>query len=145
MVDKSLLALGALLFLAFIASIGLLLSAEQPVVSPASNPVIAGAGNLQNQNPPLVVGGVQDVYVRALDAGRYDKQEITVKAGIPVRMHFSADSNSGCGRQIVLPDFKLNAISSNGEEKILEFTPSTPGSYAYRCGMNMFRGVLKVV
>lgn len=90
------------------------------------------------------VPGAQLVSVRALSTGFYDRQELTVQAGKPVEFHFSADLDSGCGRQLVIPDFGVQLIS-NGDEKVAVFTPEKPGSYPYRCGMNMFRGVLKVL
>ena len=67
-----------------------------------------------------------------------------VKAGIPVRFHFSAEQSSGCGRSIIIDGFNKSAVSRSGEEHVMEFTPAKPGRYAYHCGMNMFRGVLVV-
>ncbi len=114
----------------------------------------AGPSNVANpQLAPQVAGpsvraggaGVQDVYVKALGTGFYDKAEVTVKKGIPVRFHFSAEQNAGCGRYIIIDGFSKNAISRSGEEQIMEFTPTAAGKYPYHCGMNMFRGTLVVV
>ncbi len=91
-----------------------------------------------------VAGGAQQVYLRALSTGYYDKQKLTVQAGRPVEFHFSAEPNAGCGRYITLPDFGVQLIS-NGDEKVATFTPTKPGNYPYRCSMNMFRGTLEVV
>src|SRR3989338_9672731 len=90
-----------------------------------------------------VAGDAQKVYLRALSTGVYDKQTLTVAAGRPVELHFTADLNAGCGRLLVVPDFKVQLIS-NGDEKVATFTPANPGRYPYRCGMNMFRGTLEV-
>ncbi|VVC00047.1 Cupredoxin-like domain protein [uncultured archaeon] len=89
-------------------------------------------------------GKAQDVYVKALGTGYYDNQKVIVKEGVPVRFHFSAEPSAGCGRLLVIPDFKVQLVSNNGEEQVAEFTPQVKGTYAYRCGMNMFRGVLVV-
>ena len=86
---------------------------------------------------------MQKVYLRALSAGFYDKQTLTVAAGRPVEFHFTAESDAGCGRALYIPDFGVQLIS-NGDEKIATFTPTRAGSYPYRCSMNMFRGTLEV-
>ncbi len=87
--------------------------------------------------------GLQEVYLKATSAG-YDKNEIVVKKGIPVRLHFSA-KNAGCGSYMVIYGLKnglrdVNAISRNGEDYIVDFTPQNEGTYEYNCGMRMFRG-----
>jgi hypothetical protein len=82
--------------------------------------------------------GIQDIYIRALSNGNYDKSEITVKKGIPVRLHFTADPNAGCGRQIVLYGLNVKATSKNGQEQVVEFTPLESGTYDYSCGMRMW-------
>ncbi len=104
-----------------------------------------GAGSSGQGGPVGNSGNVQDVYVKALGTGFYDKQEVTVKKGVPVRFHFSAERNSGCGRYIIIDGFNKSAVSRNGEEQVMEFTPTKAGRYAYHCSMNMFRGTLVVV
>ena len=84
----------------------------------------------------------QKVSVRALNTGLYDKTEVTIKAGQPVEFTFSADKDSGCGRQLLIPKFGVNLVSQNGEPHTVTFTPKEPGVYEYHCGMNMFRGKL---
>lgn len=86
----------------------------------------------------------QTVSLRAMGTGLYDHRVIEVKAGVPVRLTFTADQNAGCGRQLVIPDFGVQTTVAPGESQTVEFTPTTPGTYAYRCGMNMFRGTLIV-
>lgn len=82
---------------------------------------------------------VQDIYIRALSTGSYDKQEVTVKKGMPVRLHFTADPDAGCGRQIVLYGLDVKAVSRNGEEGTADFTPAEAGTYEYNCGMRMWK------
>ncbi len=91
-----------------------------------------------------VSGEVQEVYLKALNTGLYDKQEIRVKKGIPVVLHFSAEAQSGCGKQLFVPEFGVRLVSAKGEEATATFTPSKAGVFAYRCGMNMFRGKMVV-
>ncbi|MEM2963126.1 MAG: cupredoxin domain-containing protein [Candidatus Anstonellales archaeon] len=104
-----------------------------------------------NTSPSSYVTGtsgnkeVQDIYIRALSTGRYDKDRIEVKKGVPVRLHFSADKNAGCGRQLVIYGLNVRAISKSGEEQIVDFIPNREGTFEYNCGMRMFRGGKLVV
>ncbi len=111
----------------------------------AQNP----SGNVQvgqgAQEPPVPSAAVQDVYMRALSTGAYDKGAVTVQKGIPVRLHFSADRNAGCGKVLVMRNFNVRLTSLNGEEKVAEFTPQEAGNYEYACTMRMFRGTMQVV
>ncbi len=93
---------------------------------------------------PDVTGPVQDVYIKALSTGFYDKQEVTVKKGIPVRLHFSTDGRAGCGSVLFMEQFGVRLAPLNGQEAVAVFTPMEAGTFAYRCSMNMFRGKLVV-
>jgi plastocyanin len=107
-------------------------------------PQTAGVANTQaqvNLGTGLTNGQEQIVEVKALNNGAYDKSEIHVKAGQPVRFKFTAEPRAGCGMQLVIPDFGVNMVSRNGETQEATFTPQK-GIYPYRCGMNMFRGKL---
>ena len=83
-------------------------------------------------------GEIQEVYIKALPDGSYDTDEVKVKVGIPVRIHFTAQGNIGCGSGFVLYGLNQQTSSKNGQEGIIEFTPTTPGTYTYSCGMNMW-------
>lgn len=80
----------------------------------------------------------QDVYIRALSDGKYDNGEIDVRKGSLVRLHFSADPNAGCGRQMVIYGLNIRAASQNGEEDVVEFIPQQEGTYEISCGMRMW-------
>lgn len=90
------------------------------------------------------VSGVQEVSVRALATGGYDKPQVKVKKGVPVKFTFSADLDAGCGKALYIPDFGVQLVSRKGESVSATFTPTKDGVFAYRCGMNMFRGQLIV-
>ena len=81
---------------------------------------------------------IQDIYIRANSDGSYDKNSVTIKYGMLTRLHFTADSNAGCGRQFVIYGLNVQTTSSNGQEQVVEFTPKTPGTYTYSCGMRMW-------
>ncbi|MCX8166299.1 MAG: cupredoxin domain-containing protein [Candidatus Micrarchaeota archaeon] len=87
---------------------------------------------------------VQNVYIRALATGKYDKPEVRVKANIPVVIHFSADKDSGCGKAFQLEDFNVKLFSYNGETTRAKILPKEKGIYYYHCGMWMFVGKLIV-
>ena len=82
---------------------------------------------------------VQDVYLRALQGGTYDKSELRVKKGVPVRLHFSTDSGVGCGAVLVIRQLGVQVYSKNGGEAETTFTPQVSGEYKYSCTMNMFK------
>ena len=48
------------------------------------------------------------------------------------------------GRAFYLDGFNVKLISYSGEDKVAEFTPQQEGTFAYHCGMNMFRGRMVV-
>ncbi len=90
-------------------------------------------------NSSVQGGPAQDIYIKALRDGSYDTKEVTVKKGLPVRLHFTADPGAGCGRQIVIYGMNIKASSLNGEEDVVEFTPQQAGTFEYSCGMRMWR------
>lgn len=93
---------------------------------------------------PALQDNVQVIYIHALANGNYDKPVITVKRGVPVRLHFTADRNAGCGRFFVLDEFKVELLPKGDEEAVAEFVPNKPGTYPYHCGMWMWKGKMIV-
>ncbi len=124
------------------------------VFGAGANPAAAGSGGVQPAGQPAAgsaaqsgsqpAGSVQDVYIKALGTGSYDNPQVTVEKGVPVRLHFSAQADAGCGRAFYLDGFNVKLISYSGEEQVAEFTPQQEGTFAYHCGMNMFRGRMVV-
>jgi plastocyanin len=66
-----------------------------------------------------------------------------VKAGVPVRWEIDATRASGCTRYIVAKDFGISQRLD--AQNVLEFTPQSPGTYRFSCGMNMVEGTIRVV
>jgi plastocyanin domain-containing protein len=95
-------------------------------------------------NSSNTAGAVQDIYIKALSDGTYDKQELDVRKGETVRLHFTADPSAGCGRSMVVYGLNIRASSLNGEESVVEFIPQQAGSYEISCGMRMW-GPAKLV
>lgn len=87
-------------------------------------------------------GGVQEVTV-TVDGG-YEPNQIVVQAGQPVRLKFDRKDPSSCLEEVRFPDFRIAQELPLDQVTTIEFTPSEPGTYTFTCGMNMFRGTLKV-
>ncbi len=115
-------------------------STEAPEITNNTGNVQLGQGNQGTGN--IVV---QEVYLKALRTGVYDKQKITVKKGVPVKLHFSAETNSGCGKFLIMQKFGVQLLSRNGEEQVAQFTPNEIGTFEYSCSMRMFVGKMEVV
>lgn len=87
-------------------------------------------------------GGLQEVAVTV--KGGYTPDVIVVKAGQPVRFHFTRQESSACSEKVLFPDFNQSALLPEGQEVTLEFIPDKPGEYGFQCQMGMLRGKLVV-
>ncbi len=87
-------------------------------------------------------GGAQEVAVTV--RGGYTPDIIVVKAGQPVRLHFTRQESSACSEIVLFPDFDKSAQLPEGQETVVEFTPEKPGEYGFQCQMGMSRGKLIV-
>jgi plastocyanin domain-containing protein len=87
-------------------------------------------------------GGVQEVAITV--KGGYTPDIIVVKAGQPLRMHFTRQESASCSEMVLIPDFNKSAKLPEGQEVLVEFTPDKPGEYGFQCQMGMLRGKLIV-
>ena len=87
-------------------------------------------------------GGTQEILVTV--AGGYTPQEVRVKAGRPVRIVFDRRETNPCSEEVVMPDFGIRRFLPADAKTAVEFTPVTPGSYPFTCGMGMLHGRLIV-
>lgn len=90
----------------------------------------------------ITAGGIQEITV-TVDGG-YEPSQIVVQAGQPVRLKFDRKDPSSCLEEIRLPDFHIAQNLPLNQVTTIELTPVQPGTYSFTCGMNMFRGTLKV-
>ncbi len=74
----------------------------------------------------------------------YSPATLRVQAGRPVRLDFHRVDRSSCTEEVVLPDFGIRAYLPTQQTTPIEFTPTTPGSYEFACGMGMVRGKIIV-
>jgi len=89
-----------------------------------------------------LAGGVQEV--RVLVKGGYTPDTIVVQAGKPVRLQFYRDETADCSERVVFEKFKIDQMLPAFQTTTVEFTPTEPGEYPFRCGMNMLKGLLVV-
>jgi len=89
-----------------------------------------------------MAGGVQEV--RVLVKGGYTPDTIVVQAGKPVRLQFYRDETADCSERVVFERFKIDQMLPAFQTTAVEFTPTEPGEYPFRCGMNMLKGLLVV-
>ncbi len=88
------------------------------------------------------MGGVQEVAITV--KGGYTPDIIVVKAGQPLRMHFTRQESASCSEMVLFPDFNKSAKLPEGQEVVVEFTPDKPGEFGFQCQMGMLRGKLIV-
>ena len=86
--------------------------------------------------------GIQELEI-TVDGG-YNPDRIVVQAGQPVRLNFFRKDPNSCLEKVLLPDFHKALDLQLNQTTSVEFTPTEAGEYTFHCGMNMFRGVVKV-
>ncbi len=86
--------------------------------------------------------GIQEVAITV--KGGYTPDIIVVKAGQPLRMHFTRQESATCSEMVLFPDFGKSAKLPEGQDVAVEFTPDKPGEYGFQCQMGMLRGKLIV-
>ena len=89
-----------------------------------------------------VRGGTQEITV--LVSGGYDPATIKVHAGQAVRLLFDRRETNPCSEEIVIPAFGVRKFLPAHERTLVEFTPATPGTYDFSCGMGMLHGQIVV-
>jgi plastocyanin domain-containing protein len=86
--------------------------------------------------------GVQESTI--IVRGGYSPAEIRVRRGAPVRLIFDRQETSSCSEELVFPAFNIRKFLPAHQRTSVEFTPETPGTFEFTCGMNMLRGKLVV-
>ena len=86
--------------------------------------------------------GVQEIAVTV--KGGYLPDTILVQAGTPVRLRFYRDETADCSERVVFEQFGIDRQLPAFETTDIEFTPTEPGEFPFRCGMSMLKGLLVV-
>jgi plastocyanin domain-containing protein len=82
--------------------------------------------------------------IRVTVKGGYTPDTILVQAGKPVRLQFYRDETADCSERVVFEAFGVNQELPAFQTTTVEFTPTEPGEYPFRCGMSMLKGLLVV-
>jgi len=100
---------------------------------------------LFSRGPAVIAGDSGDVQeVRVTVKGGYTPDTIVVQAGKPVRLQFYRDETADCSERVVFEKLKIDEMLPAFQTTTVEFTPTEPGEYPFRCGMNMLKGLLVV-
>jgi len=76
--------------------------------------------------------------------GGYSPARIEVVAGRPVRLTFDRRERNACSEEVVIAGLQVRKFLPPFERTVVEFTPSTPGTFEFTCGMGMLHGELLV-
>lgn len=87
---------------------------------------------------PPAGGGVQEIRVVVKDG--YDPSTIFVEAGRPVRLLFYRDETAECSERVVFEGLSIDQPLPAFQTTAVQFTPSQPGDYPFRCGKSVLRG-----
>jgi Cu+-exporting ATPase len=87
-------------------------------------------------------GGAQEISV--LVSGGYEPSTIKVHAGQAVRLLFDRRETNPCSEEIVIPAFGIRKFLPTNATTAVEFTPTTPGTFDFSCGMGMLHGRIVV-
>ncbi len=82
--------------------------------------------------------------VRITVDGGYSPNLIRVKRGQPVTLQFLRRDPSGCLEEIVLPDYGIRKSLPLNRETAVTIVPNQVGEFDFACGMNMYRGKIRV-
>ncbi len=104
--------------------------------------VLAG-GNRQMDTAPTINGNVQEISMKVTRYG-YEPQNLTIKAGVPVRWKVDGTGATGCTSIMTIPALNVSQALQNGEN-IIEFTAPQKGQLAFMCSMGMVRGSFNVI
>ncbi|MGE7987946.1 cupredoxin domain-containing protein [Lysinibacillus fusiformis] len=86
--------------------------------------------------------GYQEAVIKVEPYG-YTPENVKVKVGVPVKLHFQKSFAGGCLSFLLIEDFQLEKTLKKGDN-LVEFTPEKPGIYTFHCGMNMYFGKILV-
>lgn len=89
-----------------------------------------------------VADGAQEATI-VVDHG-YAPSRIELEAGVPTRLRFERREADPCAELLVCELLPSQHRLAAGAETVVSFTPTSPGRYAFTCGMGLYSGVLVV-
>ena len=80
-----------------------------------------------------------------VENGVYTPARVEIPKNETVTLRFSRADGSPCAATVVFDGLDIEEELPLGQVKTINVTPSQPGSYAFHCQMNMYKGELVVV
>ncbi len=74
--------------------------------------------------------------------GGYSPDIIQATVGVPLNITFDRQESGSCTEKVIIPAFRIAADLPANRRTTVVFTPDTPGTYEFTCGMNMVHGKL---
>lgn len=93
---------------------------------------------------PVVVDGVQQIRIRALNGGYAPNLQIAT-AGLPTELIIETRGTQGCTRAFVIPAFGVQATLPEDGDTVIALGDLPAGRLDYTCGMGMYRGAIEVM
>ncbi|MFC7442087.1 cupredoxin domain-containing protein [Laceyella putida] len=110
------------------------------LLSQAETPPNHAHPHQHSQDPARTVSAVQktdhQVAQMHVTATGWSPDMIQAKAGIPLQLQVTAESESACGRSLLIEEFQIEKPVVKGTTTV-EFTPVHEGTYPVRCGTRM--------
>jgi FtsP/CotA-like multicopper oxidase with cupredoxin domain len=103
----------------------------------------AGCAQTTGNDSSIVTGGAQEITIKVVGAD-FVPSDITVQKGIPVRLNVDGRKAMGCMTTFLIPSLNIRSQLKAGDN-YFEFTPTETITIPFSCGMNMARGVIRVV
>ena len=86
--------------------------------------------------------GVQEVDL-TVDSNKYSPSTIIANKGVPLKINVKTNGDS-CAREIVFPDLGIDKIIDADSSGVIKINNPKPGTYIFRCPMDMVQGKLIV-
>ncbi len=103
----------------------------------------AGSAAQAQQKGAPTKAAVQTARVLVTEKG-YQPASLTLKNGVPARVTFVRTTDATCATSVLLPDYKVTKALPLNKPVVVAFTPKKSGTYAFTCGMKMFKGKVVV-
>ncbi len=133
-----------LIIVALFSLNGVLEATGAPVSFGRISSYFAELGRENADTVPEAAGDFREITIDIKNNG-YSPREITVRAGVPVRLILRTNNTYSCAAAFMLPEYGITANMNPTEERVFEFTPRRKGIYSYTCSMGMYTGRLRVI
>jgi plastocyanin domain-containing protein len=87
--------------------------------------------------------GAQEVAIHVTENG-FEPERVTVKAGSPVTLLVTRDTDKTCATELVLTEPRIKRQLPLNQTVAITFTPTHAGELTYACGMDMLHGSVLV-